>query len=654
MRLALSRSRRVALSALVVLAILSLSCQTASPSASPFDTVRAGGTLRVGLVHFWENYMRGEAPGPVFDQGLDPHQAIGQQAELFRCCLVRTLLSYSGQPTADGGTQLRPDLATDLPEVSDDGLTWTFHLKSGLRYGPPLEDTEIVAGDIVRAIERSLTPTPPDLAQLPFANPRIGAAYYVYEELIAGARALSSGTASSIAGLEAPDRYTLVVRATSATGDVPYLFALADSAPIPPNPADRLARLGVAQGHEGGYGPYLVSSGPYMLEGAEDLDFSLPAEEQLPASGYRSGESYTLVRNPSWDRSTDDLRPAYLDRIEFTLASSEDAALAAVEAGELDIGWDVIPTADQVADYFADEALRQRLIAEPNDVVFLVAMNVATPPFDDLHVRTALNLVVDKGAIQGLAASSPPRFAGPTGGHVASHAAPDGLEDDLLVGYRPYDAGDDHGDLAAAKAEMALSAYDTDGDGVCDAAECRDILALVRDDEPFWAGMAEIMSEGAAELGIGFGRQVVPVQEMFGRGLDPAARVPISFGIRFNKDYPTAAGFIPGLFSGEALTGGGAPSLLGATPAQLAEWGYSVASVPSIDDRIAACRAEIREPVECWARLDQYLMEEIAPAVPLLFGEAAWIVSERVSETSFAQATIWPALDRFVLAAESR
>ena len=44
-----------------------------------------------------------------------------------------------------------PDLAQGMPEVSSDGLTWTFRLKRGLRFAPPFDDTPIVARDIVRA-----------------------------------------------------------------------------------------------------------------------------------------------------------------------------------------------------------------------------------------------------------------------------------------------------------------------------------------------------------------------------------------------------------------------------------------------------------------------------------------------------------------------
>jgi peptide/nickel transport system substrate-binding protein len=74
---------------------------------------------------------------------------------LFRCCFVRTLLSSTGRPTEEGGTVLRPDLAAELPEVSPDGLSWTFRLKQGLRYEPPLEGVEITAPDVLRAIQRT-------------------------------------------------------------------------------------------------------------------------------------------------------------------------------------------------------------------------------------------------------------------------------------------------------------------------------------------------------------------------------------------------------------------------------------------------------------------------------------------------------------------
>jgi ABC-type transport system substrate-binding protein len=153
------------------------------PSASP-EGARYGGTLRVGV---------------AMDRAgmLDPQRSYWSgQNEIFRCCLVRTLFSYLGVPTEQGGAELRPDLAASMPEVSEDGLTWTFRLKSGIRYAPPFERTEIVAGDIVRALMREADPTVTPL------HPAYGfnAGYPFYFSVIGGFDDFRAGRASSIDG----------------------------------------------------------------------------------------------------------------------------------------------------------------------------------------------------------------------------------------------------------------------------------------------------------------------------------------------------------------------------------------------------------------------------------------------------------------------
>src|SRR4029453_17562427 len=95
------------------------------------------------------------------------------------------------------------------------------------------------------------------------------------------------------------------------------------------------------------YGRFLVASGPYVIGGSEDLDFSVPPQQQEPASGFvpptlndagRVTEpgSLVLVRNPSWDPATDGLRPAYPDRIEMALGGGDPGLLAErVDATEI-------------------------------------------------------------------------------------------------------------------------------------------------------------------------------------------------------------------------------------------------------------------------------------------------------------------------------
>ena len=82
----------------------------------------------------------------TFDGSWDPTTTWAQAPfEVFRCCLLRTLMSYNGRSVADGGAELQPDLADGHPEISADGLTWTFHIKEGLKYAPPMQDVPITS-----------------------------------------------------------------------------------------------------------------------------------------------------------------------------------------------------------------------------------------------------------------------------------------------------------------------------------------------------------------------------------------------------------------------------------------------------------------------------------------------------------------------------
>ena len=142
-----------------------------------------------------------------------------------RCCLLRTLISYNGHPTEEGGTELRPDLASGMPEVSRDQLTWTFRLKAGIHYAPPLEQVEITAAaDVVRAIQRAA------------AAGVSGGTYSTYYSVIQGYDEYARGDTDTISGLEVVDDQTLRVHLTAVANDFGYRMALPGSAPIPPSP----------------------------------------------------------------------------------------------------------------------------------------------------------------------------------------------------------------------------------------------------------------------------------------------------------------------------------------------------------------------------------------------------------------------------------
>ncbi len=586
-----------------------------------------GGTLQAAVPDF-----------SAADVDLDPQRAYNSSAwELFRCCLLRTLYSYNGKPTAEGGAVARPDLAAGEPDVSPDGLTWTFRLRAGLRYAPPFDDTPIIALDLVRALERTARVTSPEDG------------YPFYYDVIRGFEDYGSGAADSIVGLETPDDRTLVVRLDRVTSDLAYRFSLPATAPIPE---------GAADSHDDDYARFLVASGPYMIEGSEQLDPAAPPEEQQPVAGFvppeltdagavREPGSLVLVRNRSWDPAADRLRAAYPDRIELTLGGLDDKEIARrVDANEMDLvfGWG--SPFEQVARYRDDPGLQDRLFVNPSDVNFAVTMNLAVPPFDDVHVRRAVSRAIDKAALVEMLSRPPHLPIGHTG-EVATHVAPDALEGNLLRAFDPYPYDPD-----AARAEMSASAYDRTGDGRCDAPVCRNVRTLVMDSGVI-PQQARAIREDLAEVGIELALETWPFPRFFDLIHDPAQRIPVGIPYPWGKDFPEGAGWFAPLFDRSGL-GGPNTSLLGASPSELREWGYSVTSVPGVDDRIRVCleRRGVAK-TECWAELDQYLMTEVVSRIPYMFLDHAQVVSERVVAYSFDQFAALPALDRIAVTRDS-
>lgn len=604
---------------------------SATPTTAPSSPPR-GGTLRVVVpASEGSSGLRDQAPGFLDPQLYDP--TFTGQRELFRCCLTRTLFSTNGRRLADGGARLQPDLAVALPDVSADGLRWTIRIKPGLHYGPPLQQVEITAPDFIRAFHRMLAPS---LAQVSLF------AWYFSE--IQGAADYQAGRAGSITGLEAPDAHTLVVTLTHPIGDFANRLSTTATAPLPPDPREPGAAFGIAQGADDGYGRFLVSSGPYMPSGSEAIDLSRPVAQRKAPAGIASG-AITLVRNPSWDAGNDSLRAAYADRIEVRLVDSIDQAVAALGAGTADLVWPaggIFPSIppDVYAAFQAAPARGRAYLDANNDVRALI-MNLAVPPFDDIHVRKALNYVVDKEQLVGMQ-------GGPVASQVFGHIAPDSVEDGLLLDYDPYGAAGGHGDLAAAQAEMKLSSYDTNRDGRCDAGACKHVRAWTR--EPF-PSLARAAADRFRELGIDLAIEVVDRDAFF--ATDPTPKTAVWLGLGYWFGYGGAAELMT-MFDGRISTDAvnGNTTLIGTTREQLTGWGYEGGAIPpNVDDRVEACIPLVGAyQTQCWAALDQYLMENVVPWVPFSQDRYAALASPRIVSYSYDELNLTTALDRVAVA----
>jgi peptide/nickel transport system substrate-binding protein len=401
------------------------------------------------------------------------------------------------------------------------------------------------------------------------------------------------------------------------------------------------------------YGRYVISSGPYMYEGTDALDAS--SCDALVASGPISGfdpatHSY-FVRNPDYDPDTDDpeVRANYVDRIEIDLNTNIQDTFAKIKAGELDGAVQSgNPPADVLQDYSTDPELQDRLKSGGDDRTWYITMNLTAAPFDDVHVRRAANLIMDKAGI--LTA-----WGGEISGEIATHIQPPALSG-LGADYDPYATEGFRGDEEAAKAEMAQSIYDTDGDGVCDAPECSGVIMINRASGP-WIEAEAVVVASLAKIGITV--EVREVTDHYTQIQTVANNIPIGMNPGWGKDYPDSSSFAGFLFDGRGIKAEGNYnySMVGLTEAQAAALGVEFGPTPSVDADIDNCKlialTDEQGGLDCWNDLDKKLMEEIVPWIPYLWpnilttiGPAvtAWDFDQFSGVTAFSKIAVDPSL----------
>ena len=228
---------------------------------------------------------RMETDGIAYTSGGDPSgEYLGISFGIFSNLLGRTLLTYYHTGGANGNT-LVPDLAADFPEISADGLTYTFTLKDGIMFGPPLS-REITSHDIEFAFRRMATES-------------VVAQYEFYYDGLIDGLALSPEMPADITGIETPDDKTIIFHLTRVSPDFLFLVAMPATTPMPEEVAGCFMLAGE-------YGRYVVSSGPYMYEGSDALDAS--SCEALIASGPIVG---LRPRGPLVLRAEPRLRPRH-------------------------------------------------------------------------------------------------------------------------------------------------------------------------------------------------------------------------------------------------------------------------------------------------------------------------------------------------------
>ena len=583
----------------------------AASASKSYDngTPAKGGTYRLG----YESSFG-------WTDNFDPTgEYLGTAWGIYVNLLMRPLIGYKHLPGA-AGNQLIGDLATSVPTPTNGGLTYTYKLRTGIKYGPPV-NRAVTSKDVAYALDR-------------LANKDDGGEYAFYYTIIKGwAAAAASKTFTHISGVSTPDNQTLVINLTQPTGDFNLRMSMPATGPIPPE-------VGACyQGKPGNYGRTVISSGPYMIQGSAGTFTSCAALK--PFSGYdgANGNHLILVRNPNYDQSTDAYRKNYPDRFTWTIDSNADDIFNKVAAGQFD---DEIssPTPKTIRAYETNPTLKPRLLPNVGDRTWYITMNLTQPPFDDVHIRKAMNYIMDKQSLR-LA------WGGPVEGSIATHIVPPVLYNNGLAEYDPYATTNEAGDVAKAAAEIKLSKYDPGHTGKCTASACKNVL-MIGDVRSVDNRMIPVIQADAAKIGLSF--TVRQINGAYTTIQTTSKNIPISERPGWGKDYADASTFFAELFDGQAIIPSGNTnySLVGVTPAlntskKLGLTG-KLTGIPSVDPDINACQKKLGQArIDCWEALDKKLMETVVPWVPYLWANNVDIVGPKVTHWNYDQFSDGPA-----------
>ena len=283
-------------------------------------------------------YRRGNDADP---ETLDPHKS----STVAEAHILRDL--YEGLLTYDNHGAMIPGAATHWT-ISDDGLTYDFTLRAEGHWsnGEP-----VLAQDFVFALRRILDPgTAAKYAEVLFP--------------LKNARAVNQGTLPAEAlGVAAPEARHLVLTLEEPT---PYMLELlTHQTSLPVHPAS-VARFGDAFTRAGNS----VTNGPYRLA------------EVVP------NDRITLERNPHFHAAAAVTIPA----VAFLPTPDLGSAVRRYAAGEIDSLADL--PGDQIASLMA--RFPGQVVLGPSLGLYALAVNTRKAPFDDVRVRRALSLVIDR------------------------------------------------------------------------------------------------------------------------------------------------------------------------------------------------------------------------------------------------------------------
>ncbi|WP_176056552.1 ABC transporter substrate-binding protein [Brucella intermedia] len=249
-----------------------------------------------------------------------------------------------------GTTNLRKEIAEDYT-ISDDGKTFTFKLRKGVKFH---NGRELNADDVKYSIERVVNPK----TQSP------GAGFF---GSIVGFEDASAGKAEALSGITVVDPYTIKFELSRPDATFLHVLALNFAHIVPKEEVEK---------YGADFGKHPVGSGAFKMT------------------------EWTLGQRIVFERFKDYYNPSLpkLDQITFEVGQEPVVALLRLQNGEVDIPGDGIPPAKFI-EVTKDPKFKDLIIQGGQLHTGYVTMNVKIKPFDNVKVRQAVNMAINKDRI---------------------------------------------------------------------------------------------------------------------------------------------------------------------------------------------------------------------------------------------------------------
>lgn len=310
-----------------------------APAQAEYLKEHRGGTIRLlarsaaGTLDPHINYT---------DQGWQMYQPVYDGLVIFR------------KAEGKDGFSVVPDLAEALPTVSNEGKTFTFKLRKGIKFS---NGQDLGVKDVVASFQRIFK----------ISGPTSGT---FYAGIVGADKCLADTKSCTLEGGIIADEAagTITINLTKPDAELLYKLALPHAVILPADTPNE----------DMGSRP-IPSTGPYMI------------------SAFDPNKGMTVSRNPHFKQWSEEAQPdGYPDVVQYDFGLSEEAAVTAIQNGEADWMFDPLPS-DRLGEL--GTKFKDQLHISPLSAWWYAPLNTRLAPFDNEKARQAVAFAVDRNTL---------------------------------------------------------------------------------------------------------------------------------------------------------------------------------------------------------------------------------------------------------------